>query len=304
MKYGLTLVMLGDCIPFLEVTKQEFEEITASKSALLHAVYIEDKFDIVLQNYADVEIELLSRSVNDVLFRTTGWTESMSKLHQIGRRLINLLSTGRLYEDQVEHNFSELFGNSSQPHRDLKAVKSKEYDEYLGYRVISALRNYVQHRGFPIHGVTMDSQRIDEGGQSLIRTVTIPRLSIKTLELDGFKASVLQQIKASGSDGDVRPFFREYIASIGRIHAFVREQLKGRITQSEAVIAKAMEAYTSFAGTNALTGFAAVSEDENGIIVDKHDIFEDFIERRKILMEKNRSVTHCAGFHVTNGVHS
>lgn len=300
MRYGITLLIMGDH-PFLEISKEQYDDISKAKTLLLHALHIEDKFDILLHNYAEVEVELLSRAFGEILFEASSWTESIGKLHVIGRRIINLLTTCRLYLDQIEHNFCEQFGKKSQVFVDLKAAKSKEYESYFGYRAMETIRNYVQHRGFPVHRVRLNSERIDTTGRSLIRHVAIPEVSVKTLELDGnIKPSVLAEMRTKGQYIDLRPLVREYLSSISRIHEFIRNKLKPLNSHSESVLARAQEAYKQQDGRDGLVGLAAVVEDDTGAVIDKVEIFDDFIKRRKMLMDKNRSVSYCAGHFVTN----
>lgn len=301
MKHGITLAILGD-FPFLEITQPEFERISSAKSHLLHALHIEDKFDIVLQNYADFEVELLTRAINETIFQTLDWSEAMGKLHDVGRRMINLLTTCRLYLDQIEHNFSEMFGKQSQQFVALGVAKSKEYDDYLGYRFMEALRNYVQHRGFPIHGETVNSERIEESAFSRIRTVVIPRISVSTLEKDGFKRAVLNELKSSGETCDIRPMTRQYVASIARINEFVRTQLAASIKAAETLLAHSTESYKAL-GCQSLVGLSAVALDDSGSYVETVELFDDFIKRRQMLMQKNRYAQYCDGAFVSNGIY-
>ena len=173
MKHGITRRILGDNT-FLEISEDEYAAIAKAKSSLIHALHIEEKFDIVLQNYADVERELLSRAVENVLFSPRDWSDVIAQLQVFNRRMINLLTTCRLHLDQVIHNIREIFGDDSQVDSELKAETNKEYDSYFGYRVLEAMRNNVQHRGFPIHKIEVNSQIMGEGDEVSFRHVVIP----------------------------------------------------------------------------------------------------------------------------------
>lgn len=302
MKHGITRRILGDDT-FLEISENEYAEIAKAKSSLIHALHVEEKFDIVLQNYADVERELLSRALGNVLSGPAGWSESIGRLQVFNRRMINLLTTCRLYLDQVIHNIREIFGDDSQVEAELKAETKKEYEKYFGYRVLEAMRNYVQHRGFPIHRVVLNANRIEEGDQFAIRHVVIPQIDVREVGKDKkFKVSVLKEMEPQGRYIDVRPLVRQYIASIGRIHDCARKRLEDRLTSDESTLTKADADYKQIGGQDSV-GLAAVQLDYNGQTVDYIEIFDDFIERRKELMRRNRNVTHYGLHFVTNAVH-
>jgi hypothetical protein len=113
---------------------------------------------------------------------------------------------------------------------------------------------------------------------------------------------VLEEMETQGRYIDVRPLIREYVASIGRIHEFARKQLDVQLISSESTLTKADADYKQIGGQDTV-GLAAVQISDSGQNVDYVEIFDDFIERRKELIRKNRNVSHYARHFVTNAVH-
>ena len=111
---------------------------------------IEEKFNIVLENYAEFERMLLNVSLDRMLFSGHDWSAAMNELHAINRTLVNLLSTCRVYIDQVPQNLGAIFKGDSSPVEVLRKQMATEYDGHLGYRVLEAMRNYSQHRALPL----------------------------------------------------------------------------------------------------------------------------------------------------------
>lgn len=68
----------------------------------------------------------------------------------------NVLSSMRGYIDGFAHALSEFYGKESAVFKNFKIYKSKAFDNNKSYRFIEALRNYVQHRGFPIDKIRID----------------------------------------------------------------------------------------------------------------------------------------------------
>lgn len=117
---------------------------------------VEERLDLVLGNYEELEQELLNASLSEALYDDPDdpWNASMGMMQRFARRLANLLTTTRAYCDQLPHAMNALYGHDSSQSAAVKAFFHGEYDTVLGYRVCEALRNYVQHRGSPIHEMT------------------------------------------------------------------------------------------------------------------------------------------------------
>ena len=49
---------------------------------------------------------------------------------------------------------------------ELKNHISIEYDKHLSYRLMDNLRNYMQHRSYPVHNITFNSKAIDKNENS------------------------------------------------------------------------------------------------------------------------------------------
>jgi len=154
MQCGLRRDVLGSK-HFLPISEEVFKSVRDARARSIRAVEIEEKLDMVLQNYIEYEHELLQITLRNALFATGGWFEFRDIIHDINRRLANLLSTTRLYLDHLRHDAGPLFDAAGSDAKALSAITSEEYDGRLGYRVMEALRNYVQHRGLPLHSTRL-----------------------------------------------------------------------------------------------------------------------------------------------------
>lgn len=116
---------------------------------------IQEKLNLVLENYIEFEKELLGLA----LATSVGQPEPLgmvADLHTAHRRLINLLSTCRLYFDQVPGNIHALdpLGRNSPLARGFAARRGQERANRLGFRVMEELRDHLQHCGLPLGQVT------------------------------------------------------------------------------------------------------------------------------------------------------
>jgi hypothetical protein len=134
MRYAITRLILG-CQQFIDITAEQYLETRTAKERLMIALSIEEKFNLVAENYAEFEQELQNLTLRQMLFPDYDWSSFVGGLQTINRRLANLLSACRLYIDQVKHDVDGLYGRESQQTEQLKRAFSAEYDGCLGYRV-------------------------------------------------------------------------------------------------------------------------------------------------------------------------
>ena len=303
MEYRIVRQVLGNQT-FIPITEKEYQDIQIAKEGLVESLFLEEKFDIVLENFYEYEMELLQLSTHQMLFRNLNYSKFQKEINSVNRRIINLLSACRLYIDHSSHHISNIFNGDESKKQEIKSNTSHEYDTSLGYRVMEALRNYVQHRGFPIQRCTYNSKRVVEEGQSKLLFSITPYLDVEKLHEDGrFKKAVLIELREIGDKHDIKPLLREYIVSIISIHEKNRALLKSLIKQWEELLNSKIEAFRAEAGDGeSIIGLAAVIYEGNGGYNSPVPIFLELVEHRKELERKNGNLTSLVSRYVTSEV--
>ncbi len=290
MRYGITRLILA-CQQFADLTLEQYVDAKTAKERLVTALSVEEKFNLVLENYAEFEQELLALTTHQLLFQSHDWSSSVGDVQTINRRLANLLSSCRLYIDQIKHDVKALFASDSHQLEELNQAFSAEYDRYLGYRVLEALRNHVQHRGLPVHVLKYNYARDKRVSRTLVKLTCIPALSVNRIKEQGdFKAQVLEELEAHGDLVDLKPLVREYVASIGRVHEGLRARMRNHVVNWDQTVSAIRSQFRDTFGDDDV-GLAVVAQDEGGKILASTQIFEDLITRRRFLVRKNRNVT-------------
>ena len=221
-----------------EVSKEQFDQLLKARADLLEVLCIEEKFDMVMENYCEFEEEILSASVRYVTFAN----DILEMLHRsrlaITRRLANLLTTCRMYLEQSDHHLTRAFGASSQLLNDHKAEKSSQYDKHLQYRMMEALRNYAQHRGYPFQDITFSSSMVEPKPGSHTVAIIMPKLSIADIEEDGgFKPQVLEEIREAYEPSfDLRPHIRQYLDCLHSVQSALRDRLHEAVASTKEVL--------------------------------------------------------------------
>jgi hypothetical protein len=222
MHFALTKAFLGYG-HFVDISKEEYQAIGASKKNLIEALYLEQKLDMVVEDYFEFEMELLATSTRQMVQRNQDYYWFQEEINRLNRRIVNLLSACRLYLDQSIHHLSCIYGKGAEKLNNVRKKISKEYDSKLGYRVMEAMRNYVQHRGFPVHKWTFHTKRVERKGKSQVLFTLAPFIDVQELRQDKkFKKEVVEELEKIGNEIDIKPFVREYVAGIGNAHEYIR----------------------------------------------------------------------------------
>jgi hypothetical protein len=305
MRYGITQQVLTSP-GLVEISEQEYNNISLARKGLFEALYLEEKFDLVTENYFEYEKEILSSSTRFMVFGNQDYEWIQNERNLISRRIINLLSASRLYLDQNEHHLNNIYGKDSAVIAEVHDDKATQYDTHIGYRTMEALRNYALHRGFPIHSVTFTANVVDAEAKArnrVLYTLT-PFIRVSDLENDStFKRSVLEELKLMGGEVDVKPLAREYVECLSNLHGKIRELLRKNVLSWESEIFGAIERFKSaFGKETSIIGLAIVVEVEDGVYSKSESIFSEFIERRRKLESKNRILGSLASRYVTNEV--
>src|SRR5712691_6637055 len=188
-RFRLTRGVLGS--DGIELTEQDFREIQRAKRYQALGLRIEENFDLVLLNVRELERSLLEVS----LLRSTSPGAVPSLLadarHISNLRMVNYLTTTRLYLDQASVSLKEVCGPSAL--ETFSTSRRVEYAACFGYRVMEALRNYSQHRSLPINQITLVVAKDDAGRD---RHQALISINVAEIGSDSeFKVSVLKELE-------------------------------------------------------------------------------------------------------------
>jgi hypothetical protein len=208
-----------------------FYEVKKARNVCLLAVAVEEKFKLLFDNFAEFEFELLRLAETSLIWplsitlRDRDHFRGMQEKLTVDRRLVNFLTSCRLYLDQTEQVLSNLFGNPSQELDSTRAFKNKLHDECFSYRLMEALRNHVLHSVLAVHEISYRSSTIECAGRpDYVRFTVCPNSLVGDLaEDDAFKDSVLTELSQLADKIDLRGPVREYVSCLTKLHRKLRE---------------------------------------------------------------------------------
>ncbi|MFK5894586.1 MAG: hypothetical protein QM504_15300 [Pseudomonadota bacterium] len=293
--YIIQLYALGSHNSF-DITEDQYHEIKQAHQFNEFGSAFEEKLDLILMNYADLERELLDMSLQHSIFRGSIHELLIEGMHRVNRRLINLLTAIRLYQDQVSHSLSTVYGNTSTNYASFKTVMNKEYDDNLSYRAIEAIRNHVQHSSLPVTSIIFSEDAVEKSPKDpkdynqQIGFNVMPFIGIQYLEADKkFKKNTLKELKGISSKSnniELVPLVRQYISSVARIHTKVRNLCKDDLEFSENTITTFRKTAEEKLG-HASEGLAAIQCDSAGEFTEHVFLTNRPQKRWKSLQSKN-----------------
>lgn len=249
----------------IEITEGEYLSLAADINTLVEVSDVEEKFNAFIDNYFELERSLLEESLRAMVYQNYRADDLLSPRNTINRRIINFLTSVKLYLDSYPQHTNRLLAGDALEH--LKRAPSRAYDNSLAYRVMEALRNYSQHEAFSIHGWTV-SHRRDTSVEPNVHWSTVnPALDLAALaKAERFKRAVLKELQAAGGPLALKPFVRDYIERLGAVHGEFRTATKAFTTEALGRLKAAVDRFvTAFPGSS--FSVVALPVDERGIKV-------------------------------------
>lgn len=304
MSYYLWKAVLG-ATPRVPIEKDEYDDLLVSWGALGQIALIEEGWDDLVQNYLELEMELLQSAMRTMVLNHEDYHEFQQTRLRFARRLSNLLQSCKSYIDHTPHHLNQL------PVAGLvaafKGFTNVAYDASFSYRFMEALRNYAQHRGLPLHGATFDAAWTgdfsDEGkNKGQMRHSVAASIDISKIKGDKkFKASVIAEIDAHLDQLDVAILVREYIESLAGVHTELRKALKVSLDGWKASVRTAIGKYSAVNDGNVIGLTAAIFDDDEHVVA-RTNLFDDLPTRVEKLVRRNGSLVNLRLRYVTNEI--
>lgn len=271
----------------VKITLTDFDTINQSQSILVSARALEEKYDILISNYASLENYILCTTTEFMLHKGLNYSNFFDLRHRFNIQMVNLLTSARLYIDQVNRDVKNSVPNQKDIDKKIDVLKSQEYDSNHDYQFMEALRNYVQHCGLAVHltnyNLSKKKNKTEDSFEYILSFYAIKSFLKKD---NRFKSSVLD---GYNDNIDLKASVRGYIESLSKIHASVREMIKQSVNEARAVLTQYHKKYRKD-GKNKISGLSAFKKGGNGevisipLILDWDDSRIDLIKRNTVLI--------------------
>ncbi|MBZ9671640.1 hypothetical protein [Mesorhizobium sp. ES1-3] len=285
MEYKIVSDYLGGKVE-IDIPKEYYESLSSAITIILKAIDAEELFLVCVYNYEDYERNLLQSSIDDMLYKKDHYSDFWSVSTRAHQRLANLLSSCRAYLDQIRTIAGGLEGSPASIADKIKALTNQWYDKSLSYRIMEGLRNFVQHRGFGVHGLSFGHRWTPKGAEVKHRMHfwLEPHISRARLALDGsVKKSLLAELTEETIP--INPHVREYMRAIGEIQSLFRAETRRALADAKELVAGALKSYCEQSEGGSAIGAKAIAED-GGVRVSQFAILRETLEYHDEIIRK------------------
>jgi len=297
MKYLLRKNVLAD-VPEIEITAKEYADFERARNVLSNALAIEEKYEIVMSNYLDFEKQILSMATDYMVREQIEYSDFFEVRLGLNICLVNLLTSVRLYVDQLNLNVRECVPNVADAKEIVKKFFSDEFDRHKEYRFMEQLRDYVQHRGLPVHLTQYGARRTTLEGDFFLEYYMELASQRSYLQEDSkFKPKVLAELDEKI---DLKVATRSYLESISNVHESARNMIIESVTLARQQIENAHHRYAAV-HNESLVGLSACKW-SNGKQVSAISLLLDWDDVRVRLQKRNTKLTNLKKRYATSKI--
>jgi hypothetical protein len=237
-KYGLGTFETDTLKQISFLSSEEYQQLTAAMATLDEFMYDSHLFMIAEWNFAEF-VNLVTSYKKAYIEKDTSVLLRRPMSLEINRVLLNFLSSARSYLDFMERLLKNRFGNDSNMVCKFKDYCAVEHDQSFSYRFLYSLRNYAQHKGFPINSITFGQNRTrDRKNIEHYFEVGILRDEILS---DFDWRRLTSEVKKLPEKIDIVFHTIEFIESIRKIHLQVIGDLFHTLTDDATIVLKYAE---------------------------------------------------------------
>lgn len=299
-RHYLKIAALGR-YPELEISESEYKSITHARETLTAALDVEEKYDLVLGNFLDLEKELLNLTIEKVIDHRFDYDRAYTITNSINRRIVNFILSGKNYTELIASKASKCTPNEEEVKKSIISLTNNHYDKNLDYRLMEALRNHVSHSGVAVHLVENPDRWIlndQKEATHFVFNIGIYALKDRLANNPGFKQKILKELP---DKIDLKKAARSYLGAISNIHEEVRKATKAAIDDARSLIEKFLSEYAKINDGNSFP--VGIYSPETNVPGQKPTIlFLSWDDVRIGLLEKNSSISNMEKRYVSSAL--
>lgn len=273
------------------IAEKEYIALQEALNRLGAFAEIEEQWDCTLQNFIDLEEDLLREALRHMINPEIDLDIMHEAKLRFARRLANLLSACRSYLDHTPQKLAP-FGPALSVEK-FKILTEETYDSSKYYRFMEALRNYSQHNGLHVHATSYTRSLVPTNFENILDAKTRVQATgliwLKPLQDSGkFKRKALEE--TSEAELDIKPYIREYISSLSDVHVKLRSSGQKSLDSCAAKVREHRDNYME-KHPNVTVGIYAGEFDSSGEIVYQFPVHLADLKRINKLSARNKSLS-------------
>lgn len=284
----------------------EFRKLYSNYNFILKALWINEKYNMIIDNYYDFQLEVLK--AEEELMKIDNQNEIITLGQQyivnFNRKIANILSSVRMYSDQTKHDLSSS-NELSCNYENFKSDLSAQYDSSIGYQIMEFLRNYMQHEGLMIdelRSIKLFFSNNSNNNDYINLIVLLDYKRLKSIKNYTKKIKLDKLLKNTNSEKfNIMWFLEEYINGIIKVHKQLYSRLNPIIDKYIEEIDSILLKYYK----NVPQEVGVFSMEEEFLLQYSyiHRYIKDLKEKPKVFKScyKQRKIFHTNNINVRNG---
>ena len=297
MEYTLKKAVI-DHVPIIKISAKYYSKLKLARKILVTAFELEQAYEIILNNFLDLEKQALGISSTLSIKVGHQYSEFFELRSILNTRFANLLASTRFYLDYTPQHI-QFFNDEDMDFLSLFKKKcSEKYDSHFEYRFMEALRNHAQHHGTVVHIISPQARWIPEGNhQHLEYSLLIKIKRSQLLENEKFKEAIVNEMP---EEVNLLASTRKYIEAISEIHVYLRESISAQVNDARKTILTSHKKYSQ-QYKHSLVGLCAF-ELQNSIVKSTVPLLLDWDDVRIKLQRSNPKLINLSKRFVTNQI--
>ena len=223
----------------IDIDDVKFCELYEAKEVLSAAFALEEKYELLLMNFLELEKEVLGNSAEYSLFDQREYSDFFDIRLKINRRVVNFLTSCRLYVDHAKKHIRNCLPETVDLKDQVNHLFNEEFDQYFEYRFCEKLRNHVQHQSLAVHTVTQGGMWKND---QRVETTKVYALRSELQHSDSFNKKYLSEMP---DKVELISVFKKYIELLSNIHSKSRNLIKASVQSARCTIEEVIANYSS-----------------------------------------------------------
>jgi hypothetical protein len=251
-----------------EISADRYREIERCHRVVHGALDIEHKYALLLDNFKELEVELLRYALEHSLHARGKWTHFADERLALDRRILNVLAASRAYTDQTRTTISGVYGRGSKEYKAFTKVISDMGTSDVEYVFGFGLRDYAQHQQMPVYiqGVSFTVVRRRPPTQSACTIQPKIKKELLLVGGRGVSAEFKKVVTAMPDEIDLKARIRGFVRSLSSLHVAMREATRDSI-KTAVDLWQGMRNDCKALGCGKFVSALATSSDNPGVVL-------------------------------------
>lgn len=311
-------------MPKLPISDEQFEAAKSASEVLTAAFSLEKIYNVLLDNYVELEQELLSAAVTYTVRNQREYEDFFKLETVVNRRVINFLATAHLYLDQAPQRLKICTEDGAAATLAFKARTKMHRDTSPAYGFLRFLRNHALHYDSAVHTMYINSKWLGSEDDRKMEFSVFPwaekqfladdpKLKGSTVgmtekQLKKFnetKNTIEETLKKMPEKIVLTQAIREYLQCMGDIHSLVRSLVEKKTIDARSTIQQHISTYAAMNNGDARYLEACrtdAKETDAKEQVERIPLFLEWDDVRLKLVTRNTTLTRLADRVVSNEV--